>query len=314
MNAKAPAPVVALLAALAALAGGGIAHAQSQPPVPLARLPHINISSPVFYWSNAPDVVRTASATCPKGRAIGGGLSIQQGNASIRIQDSYPDGASWVVRFASRPSAAPEQTLQVRAFATCLLPVARDFSVQFANHPRLLHQSQRISIAPGGVSTTARQACPQGALVIGGGLGLDAGQEAAQVRLELSFPDPLGWNIRAVNDAGASEPAAEVRVHGVCIGGSDGVDIRNYQTIYFAEADVILKPGTKSLRQSVACGDGKAYAIAGGLRLLRGKSPALELRESYPDTPSSWTLTLANRGDKNAGDARVRLTAVCIKP
>jgi len=309
MDAKA----LALGATLAALAGTASVHAQSQPPVPVAKLPHINISSPVFYWSNAPDIVHTASATCPKGRAIGGGLSIQQGTASLRIQDSYPDGASWVVRFASRPSAAPEQTLQVRAFATCLLPVSRDYSVQFADHPRLLHQSQRISVAPGGVSTTALQACPQGTLVISGGLGVEPAQEAPQLRLELSFPDPLGWNIRAVNNAGANEAAADVRIHGVCIGKSEGVDIANYQTIYFTEAEVTVKPGVKPLRQSVGCGNAQAYAIAGGLRLLRGKNPAIELRESFPDTPSSWTVAVANRAGTGVGDARLRLYAVCLK-
>lgn len=303
---------LALVTTLAALAATASAHAQSQPPISVAKLPHINLSSPVLVWSNAPDVVHTASATCPKGRAIGGGLAIQLGTASLRIQDSYPDGASWVVRFASRPSAAPQQTLQVRAFATCLLPVSRDHSVQFADYSRLLHQSQQISIAPGGVSTTARQACPEGTLVISGGLGMES-TEAPQLRLELSFPDPSGWNIRAVNDAGANEAAADVRVHGVCIGRSEGVDIAGYQTIYFTEAEVTVKPGLKPLRQSVSCGNAQAYAIAGGLRLVRGKNPTIELRESFPDTPSSWTIAVANRAAAGAGDARLRLYAVCIR-
>jgi hypothetical protein len=307
----------AALAIALAVDSGGPAAAQTVPPIQVSALPHIVIFSPEFYWSNAPDVVRMASATCPKGRAIGGGLNILQGNASLRIQDSYPDGSSWVVRFAVRQgqgAAPPEQTLRVRGFALCLLPVSRDFSVPLATYSRLLHQSSRINIAAGGVSTTGRQACPEGALVISGGIGLDpASLAAARLRMELSFPDPLGWNVRAINDAGATEAAAEVRVHGVCIATADGVDISRHRTVSFVEADVTLKPDGSTLRQSVVCKDEQAYALAGGFRLLRGRSATVELHESFPDTPSSWTMALSNRS-ANTGNAAVRLYAVCLKP
>ena len=313
MNLKAAALAIAIVAAC-----GGPAGAQALPPIQVAALPHIVIFSPEFYWSNTPGIVRMASATCPRGRAIGGGLNIQQGSAALRVQDSYPDGASWVVRFAVRQSqgaAPPEQTLRVRGFALCLLPVSRDFSVPLANYSRLLHLSNRIDIAAGGVSTTGRQACPDGGLVISGGIALDpASQAAARLRMELSFPDPLGWNVRAINDAGAAEPAAAVRVHGVCIGKADGVDISKHRTVSFVEADVTLKPDGSTLRQSVVCKDAQAYALAGGFRLLRGRNAALELHESFPDTPSSWTLAVSNRGGKGAGNATVRLYAVCLKP
>lgn len=308
----------AALAIAFTAACGGPAGAQATPPIQISALPHIVIFSPEFYWSNTPDTVRMASATCPKGRAIGGGLSIREGSASLRIQDSYPDGASWVVRFAVRPSqgaASPAQTLRVRGFALCLLPVSRDFSVPITNYPRLLYPSNRISIAAGGVSTTGRQACPDGALVISGGIGLDpASQSAARLRMELSFPDPLGWNIRVVNDAGAAEPPSEVRVHGVCVGKTDGIDISKHRTVSFAEADVTLKPDGSTLRQAVVCKDAQAYALAGGFRLTRGRNAAVELHESFPDTPSSWTLAVSNRGSKGAGNATVRLYAVCIRP
>jgi hypothetical protein len=297
---------------------GGHAGAQPLPPVQVATLPHIVIFSPEFFWSNTPEIVRMASATCPRGRAIGGGLNIVQGTASLRIQDSYPDGASWVVRFAVRPSegaAPPEQTLRVRGFALCLLPVSRDFSVPLANYPRLRHLSNRFDIAAGGVSTTGRQACPEGMLVVSGGIGLDpASQAAARLRIELSFPDPLGWNIRAVNDAAAAEPAAGVRAHGVCIGSADGVDISKHRTVSFVEADITLKPDGSTLRQSVVCKEAQAYALAGGFRLLRGRNTTLELHESYPDTPSSWTIAVSNRGAGRTGNAAVRLYAVCLKP
>jgi hypothetical protein len=302
-------------AALALAAGAGPAQAQSQPPIAVSALPHIVIFSPAFYWQNTPDVVRMASATCPKGRAVGGGLSIVQGSASLRIADSYPDGASWVTRFAVRPTqtAPPAQTLQVRGFALCLLPVSRDHSVQFARYPKLMHASNRIALAPGGVSTTGRQACPQGTLVVSGGIGLDPpGQDSAWLRMELSFPDPYGWNIRAVNDADAGQTPAQVRVHGVCISTTEGLDIANRQTVYFAEADVTVKPGQKVIRQTVACKSSQDYALAGGFKMTRGRNAVLELHESYPDTPSSWTVALSNVGGKKAGDARVRLYTACI--
>jgi hypothetical protein len=312
MRGKAAALAIALAAAC-----GGYASAQTLPPVQISALPHIVIFSPEFYWSNTPDLVRMASATCPKGRAIGGGLSVRQGSAPLRIQDSYPDGASWVVRFAVHPSqgaAPPAQTLRVRGFALCLLPVSRDFSVPFANYSRLLYQSSRISVAAGGVSTTGRQACPEGTLVVSGGIGLDpADQASARLRMELSFPDPHGWNVRAVNDAGATQTPAQVRVHAACIGKTEGVDISKHRTVSFVEANVALKPDGSTLRQSVVCKEAQAYALAGGFRLLRGRNATVELHESFPDTPSSWTMAISNRGNSTS-NAAVRLYAVCLKP
>ncbi len=69
-------------------------RAQGIPPIQLSRLPHIAIISPVFYWDSQVDIVRTVSATCPNGRPIAGGIGIEKGNASLRIHESYPDGAS----------------------------------------------------------------------------------------------------------------------------------------------------------------------------------------------------------------------------
>jgi hypothetical protein len=307
----------ATLAVALATACANPAGARPLPPVDVSALPHIVIFSPEFFWSDTPDVIHMASATCPKGRAIGGGLSIREGSASLRVQDSYPDGASWVVRFAvsaGGASAPPQQTLRVRGFALCLLPVSRDFSVPLANYPRLLYRSNSITVAAGGVSTTGRQACPEGTLVISGGIGLDpASVAAARLRMELSFPDPDGWNVRAINDAAAAEPAANVRVHAVCVGAKEGADISKHRTISFVETDVTLKPDGTTLRQSVVCKDAQAYALAGGFRLVRGKNAALELHESFPDTPSSWTVAISSRG-KGAGNATVRLYAVCLKP
>src|SRR5687767_15523582 len=103
---------VAALAIALALALLAPASAQVVPPVHVSALPHVVIASPEFFWSNTPDAVRMASATCPNGRAIGGGLSVRQGSASLRIQDSYPDGASWVVRFAAHRSEGPAPPAQ----------------------------------------------------------------------------------------------------------------------------------------------------------------------------------------------------------
>jgi hypothetical protein len=308
MNPKAAMLAIAVDAALASAAS-----ARALPPVQISALPHVVIASPEFFWSNTPDVVHMASATCPKGRAIGGGLSIREGNASLGILDSYPDGASWVVRFAVRanPEAAPKQTLRVRGFALCLLPVSRDFSVPLANYPKLLYRSNVTSIEAGGASTAGREACPEGTLVISGGIALDAASRAAaRLRMEQSFPDPDGWNVRASNDT--PHASANVRVHAVCISTNEGVDISKHRIVSFVEADVTLKPDGSTLRQSVVCKDAQAYAIAGGFRLMRGKNAALELQESFPDAPSSWTVALSNRG--KSGNASVRLYAVCLKP
>src|SRR6185436_13597172 len=97
-----------------------------------------------------------------------------------------------------------------------------------------------------------------------------------------------------------------------CIGAKDGVDIRGYQTVYFAEADVVVKAENGVARQSVRCRDPGAYVLAGGLRGIRGKSASLELQESFPDSPSSWTVAVTNRGEKRDGDVTARLYAVCI--
>jgi hypothetical protein len=277
------------------------------------------IASHEFLWSNTPDVVRMASATCPKGQAIGGGLSVRQGTASLRIQDSYPDGASWVVRFAAQRSgdgaAQPAQTLRVRSFALCLMPVARDHSVLLEHYPRLLYQTNRTSIRPGSASATGRQACPENTLVVSGGIGPDAETTTApRLRMELSFPDPHGWNVRAANDAAATESPADARMHAVCISKTEGVDISKHRTVSFVQTDVSLKPDGSTLRQSVVCKDAQAYALAGGFRVLRGKNATVELRESFPDTPSSWTIAVSNRPAKAAGNAAVRLYAVCLKP
>jgi hypothetical protein len=110
------------------------------------------------------DIVRTVSATCPSGRPISGGLSIEKGNGSLRIHESYPDGATWVTRAVNRRSATPAQPLQVRAFAVCLLPIARRDSVQIAQYPRLLQLSHRFALTPGDITTAERQACTQNTL------------------------------------------------------------------------------------------------------------------------------------------------------
>ena len=63
--------------------------------------------------------------------------------------------------------------MQVRGFALCLLPAARKASVLMAQQTKLLHVSIRFSLPAGFVGTAGRQACPQGALVVSGGFGLD---------------------------------------------------------------------------------------------------------------------------------------------
>jgi hypothetical protein len=288
--------------------------AQSTEAIELTNLPYIEIFSPTFFWNDEADFVRTGSTTCPKGRAITGGVNILQGKASLRILESYPDGESWVMRVVNRQKPEKVQSLQVRGFALCLLPAARKSSVLITQQTKLLHVSSRFGLPSGFASTMGRQACPQGSLVISGGFGLDASYRGpAAPRLELSYPDPNGWNIRAVNGAPGSGPVAEARTHAVCLGTKEGADIRDFQNVYFVDKTVTVKADQGTERESVGCGGEGAYVLAGGVRTVKGRSGNIELQESFPDTANSWTVSVINRGDKRAGDASVKFYAVCIK-
>jgi hypothetical protein len=298
-----------MLALAAATASGG---AQTLPPITLSDLRHVSIISPVFYWSDTADVVHMASATCPKGRAFSGGVAIQKGSAALRILESYPDGESWVVRVVNRQRRDNAQALQVRAFAVCLLPSARISSVQITQYPRLILQSHPFNLPAGQMGQADRAVCPPGTLVISGGFGRDPKfQGPSNLRLALSFPDTDAWNVLAVSED-AAQPA-EVRSHAICLSGSNGLTIQNYNTVQFVSADVTLQSGADAVRQSISCPDSAAYAIGGGARVLRGRSAAIEMQESFPDSMSSWTVAMAGGADRS-GSARIRLYAVCIGP
>jgi hypothetical protein len=310
--------LIAVLAVVWVLAGAvrslQAQTAQSTAPIEVTALPYIEIFSPTFFWNDEADFIRTGSTTCPKGRAITGGVSIQQGKASLRILESYPDGESWVMRVVNRQKPDTVQSLQVRGFALCLLPAARKASVLLTQQSRLLHVSGRFGLPSGFASATGRQACPQGSLVISGGFGLDPEfRGPASPRLELSYPDPNGWNIKAVNGAAAAGPAADARAYAICLGTKEGVDIRNFQNVYFVGQDVTVKADNGTARQSVNCGGAGSYVLSGGARTVKGRSANVEMQESFPDTPGSWTVAVTNRGDPKAGDATVKLYAVCIK-
>jgi hypothetical protein len=286
--------------------------AQALPPITLSELPHISIISPVFYWNDASNIVRMASATCPRGRAFSGGLAIQKGSASLRILESYPEGESWVIRVVNRQRRDSTQPLQVRAFAACLLPSARISSVQITQYPRLILQAHPFSLSPGPTGEADRVACPQGTLVISGGFGrAPQSQGPSNLRLALSYPDADAWNVRAVSE-GAAQPA-EARSHAICLSGGDGLTIQNYNTMQFVTADLTLQSSAGAVRHSINCPDSAAYAIAGGARVLRGRSAAVEMQESFPDSTSSWTVAMAGAADWT-GSATIRLYAVCIGP
>lgn len=307
-----------LIAILVLSASAGSLQAQRvQPaqPVDVSKLPFIEIFSPTFFWSDAADFVRVGSTTCPNGRAVAGGVSIRKGHASLRILESYPDGESWVMKVVNRQRPAKVASLQIRGFALCMLPAARRVSVMVTQYTRMLHLSDRFALAPGWVSATGRRGCPKGGLPVSGGFGLDrANRGPALPRLELSYPDPTGWNVRAVNGAAAPGPAAEARAYVVCLGNNDGASIRDYRTVYFVTTDVTVRRGNGVTRQSVGCGNERAYALAGGARTIHGRSALVEMQESFPDTLTSWTISLINRGGRRDGNATVRLYAVCIGP
>jgi hypothetical protein len=305
--------IVTLALATGWLAVGPLAAARAAEPVQVAKLPFLEIFSPTFFWSDEADVVRTGSTNCPKGRAIAGGLSIQQGQASLRILESYPDGESWMMRVVNRKKPDNVQSLQVRGFALCMLPAARKASVQLPQQTKLLHVSSRFGLPAGFVSTSGRQACPQGALVVSGGFGIDPEYKGPAVpRLELNYPDPNGWNVRAVNSEPGSAESAQARTYAVCLGTKEGADIRNFQTVYVVEKDVTVAADNGTAREPVGCGEG-AYVLGGGTHTVKGRSANIEMQESFPDSPASWTIAVTNRGDKRAGNATVRLYAMCIK-
>jgi hypothetical protein len=285
-----------------------------QEPIEIAQLPYIEIFSPTFFWNDETGAIRTGATTCPKGRAISGGVSIVKGKASLRFVESYPDGESWVVRVVNRQKSDSVQSLQVRGFALCMLPAARKASVLMLQNAKLSYVSSKFSIPTGYASADGRQTCPKGARVIAGGFGIDPDfRGASNPRIELSYPDPNGWNVRAVNGEPGSGPAADARAYAVCLGATEGIDIADYKQVFFTSADVTVKFGNGTERQSVSCGDKDAHVLAGGARAIRGRSASLEIQESFPDSPSSWTVAVANRGDKKAGNVAVKLYAVCIK-
>src|SRR6476646_3855968 len=145
--------LIAVSAAIFGLAGSagplGAQTAQSTEPIEVAKFPYIEIFSPTFFWSDEADFIRTGSTTCPKGRAITGGLSILQGKGSLRILESYPDGESWVMRIVNRQKPDTVQSLQVRGFALCLLPAARKASVLLTQQSKLLHVSGKFGLPAG---------------------------------------------------------------------------------------------------------------------------------------------------------------------
>jgi hypothetical protein len=81
------------------------------------------------------------------------------------------------------------------------------------------------------------------------------------------------------------------------------------------------------IRQPGRDGDGRQRnrAAIGRLRRRRQLRPVRRITDGegaqrqrrdagkLPDAPGSWTVAVTNRGDKKAGDATVKLYAVCIK-
>ena len=154
--------VITLLVAATAAGLPGAWPARAAEPIEVSKFPYLEIFSPTFFWSDEADFVRTGSTTCPKGRAITGGLSILQGKASLRIMESYPDGESWVMRVINRQHPESVQSLQVRGFALCMLPAARKSSVPMAQQTKLLHVSGKFNLPSGFVQRDRPPGLPAG--------------------------------------------------------------------------------------------------------------------------------------------------------
>ena len=137
-------------------------------------LPYLEIISPMFFWSDAADVVAWRLDDLPeRTRDRGRREQSSKGKASLRILESYPDGESWVVRVVNRQKAGKVQSLQVRGFALCMLPAARKASVLMAQQPKLMHLSTG-SVARRDLRQHDRPpGLPAGRAVISGGFGLD---------------------------------------------------------------------------------------------------------------------------------------------
>ena len=177
-------------------------------------------------------------------------MSIQQGKASLRILESYPDGKSWVMRVVNRQKPDSVQSLQVRGFALCMLPAARKASVLMTQHTKLLHVSRQVRPAVGIRQRDRPPGLPAGPLRDLRRLRARSRlPRAGAPRLELSYPDPNGWNVRAVNGAPRIGPAADARAYAVCLGSKEGADIRDYQTVYFVDQG---RPGEGRQRHRAA--------------------------------------------------------------
>ena len=221
--------------------------------------------------------------------------------------------AAWVMRVVNGQKPETVQSLQVRGFALCLLPAARKASVLMTQQSKLLHVSGQFGLPSGFASATGRQACPQGWLVISGGFGLDPEYRGAGVTApgaKLSRPERMERQGDQRHAGHRARPNA--RAYAFAWAPKRSRYPRRSE-VYFVGQDVTVKADNGTARQSVGCGGAGSYVLSGGSRTVKGRSANVEMQESFPDSPGSWTVAVTNRGDQKAGDAAVKLYAVCIK-
>ena len=185
MSLKAIAFAIALTATSGALAG-----AQALPPIPVSALPHIVIFSPEFYWSNTPDIVRMASATCPQGPRDRRRLEHPAGQR-IAAHPGQLSGRRLLGGAVRGPSTPGRRT------ARADLAGSRLRALPAAGVARFFRAARQLSAAAAPVatastspraasSTTGRQACPEGALV-------DLGRGRSSIR-RARRPPGCGWS------------------------------------------------------------------------------------------------------------------------
>ena len=126
--------------------------------------------------------------------------------------------------------------------------------------------------------------------------------------MEVHYPDPNGWNVKALNGTPTGGSAAEARPYAVCLGTKAGADIRSFQSVYFASQDVTVKAENGTARQSVSCGEG-SYVLSGGSRTETGRSANVETLDSFPDAPGTWTAPGPNAGHKKPAETHAKPTA-----
>ena len=196
------------LTAILALAGLRRFAPRANHPIDSSRsrcrsFPYIEIFSPTFFWSDAADFVHVGSTTCPKGRAIAGGVSIEKGKR-VAADPGELSGRRVLGGAGRQSQEAGKGAVLAGAGLRAVHAAGGAQGVGTAlAAPQAVYQSTRFTAAdrlrehdrPPDLSERRRLSSPAAS-------GSTRTIEDRRLpRMELSYPDPDGWNVRAVNGA-----------------------------------------------------------------------------------------------------------------